>query len=169
MEVWSSADLPQDELCVLLQRLILADVVVADGARVAEVEVWRPVFVETILAAGVAPLDQVVHELRKRDPPTCLGDVVESANPSTHFEHGGAEPASEVCGRGRVAGELVPVGRDEALQRVPHEEELGVGAELVAEHRGLGGEGEGCVSYVGTVTCVCVLLLVMAIDVSRDN
>ncbi|MPC39864.1 hypothetical protein E2C01_033415 [Portunus trituberculatus] len=80
----------------------------------------------------------------KRQPLVSLGDVPECAHSSPHFENGSPEPAPEVRGGGGVTGQLVPEGGDEALHGVAHEEELGVGAELVTQHRGLvRREGEG--------------------------
>lgn len=135
------SDLPQHVLGVLLQRLVLADDVVLDEARVAQLHVRRPVLVHA-LRALVALLDQVRDELCEGDAVAGLRDVLHGVPLAELLQDLDAVPALEVGRRRRVDDQLVPVGGDEALHGVAHEQELGVCSEFVMEQRALEGEPE---------------------------
>lgn len=135
------SDLPQHVLGVLLQRLVLADDVVLDEARVAQLHVRRPVLVHA-LRALVALLDQVRDELCEGDAVARLRDVLHGVPLAELLQDLDAVPALEVGRRRRVDDQLVPVGGDEALHGVAHEQELGVRSEFVMEQRALEGEPE---------------------------
>lgn len=123
-------DLPQHVLSVLLQRLVLADDVVLDEARVTQFHVGRPVLVHA-LRAVVALFDQVRHELGEGNAVARLRDVLHGVALAELLQDLDAVPALEVCRRRGVDDQLVPVGGDEALHGVAHEQELGVRSEFV--------------------------------------
>ncbi|PWA22405.1 hypothetical protein CCH79_00016943 [Gambusia affinis] len=125
-ELFRSADAAQQEVGVLLQALDLPNEVVGDQTRAAELADPLPVDVHP---NGSLRVQQVLNELPESDA--------------------GASIQSRLCGVGPVPGndgpsehgmivevrifKLVPEGRDEPLEGLPDEQNLGVGSQSLGD------------------------------------
>lgn len=119
----------EDVIGIFNQGLILAHHVVVDNAGVAERVHPLPVFIE-----GLLPLrpwiQQVVDELLEAHVIPALQRPVAGLLPVPPDDLG---PVALVEGRVVAAGELVAVRRDQALEGLPHEDELEVAAQAVVD------------------------------------
>lgn len=119
----------EDVVGIFGQGLVLAHHVVVDDTGVAERVHAFPVLIEGLLPLSPR-IQQVVDELLEAHIIPALQRPVAGLLPVPPDDLG---PVALVEGRVVAAGELVAVGRDQALEGLPHKDELEVAAQAVVD------------------------------------